>query len=70
MDPLTLTLVAIAESAKAAAAIFTYLAEHERGMTPAQREAMNQIAIDNLQWWNDQGKEIIALLSKLKVPGS
>jgi hypothetical protein len=70
MDPLTLTLTAIAESAKAVAAVFTYLAEHEKGLTPAQREATNQVAVDNLQWWNAQGQSFIALLGKLKFPES
>jgi hypothetical protein len=65
MDPLTLTLTAIAESAKAVAAVFTYLAEHEKGLTKEQREATNQVAVDNLQWWNEQGKEFLGLLKRL-----
>lgn len=70
MDPLSLALIAIAEGSKATAAIFTYLSEHERGLTPAQREAYNQIALSNLQWQTDQAKAFIDLLGKLKLPGS
>lgn len=62
MDPLSLTLTAIAESAKAVAAIFTYLAEREKNMTPEQRQATYQFAIDNMQRWNAMGEKLVALL--------
>lgn len=58
MDPLT----AATAIANAVTAIFTYMTEHERGMTPEQRASMNQWPIDAQNYLNKLGEQVLELL--------
>jgi hypothetical protein len=62
LDPITAgTITAIA---KAIEAIFTYMTEHERGLTPDQRAAQNQLALDAHHALKDLGERIAGLIPK------
>jgi hypothetical protein len=58
MDP----LAAVTAIANAVEAIFTYMTEHERGMTSEQRAAQNQWPIDAQQFMKRLGDKVLKLL--------
>lgn len=58
MDPLT----AVTAIANAVEAIFTYMTEHEKGMTPEQRAAQNQWPVDAQEFMKKLGEQVLDLL--------